>query len=143
MRMTQETYLGAKRLALEDRLGSTYTRAPSQQGGYFPYGEDKGTPLANDQQKFASYWRDSVTGLDYANQRYYSSNLGRFTSPDPSQASNQAALLPQNPQSWNRYTYALGDPINSFDPKGLIAKAPDGTCGPDIIIDGVEYGCER
>ena len=61
------------------------TRTPSQHGDYFPYGEEKGTPLANDQQRFVSYWPDSVSGLDYANQRYYSSNLGRFTRPDPSQ----------------------------------------------------------
>ena len=29
---------------------------------------------------------DSVSGLDCANQRYYSSNLGRFMSPDPYKA---------------------------------------------------------
>jgi hypothetical protein len=39
----------------QDRLGS--------QGAYYPYGEDKGTPLGNDQFKFATYWRDSATGF--------------------------------------------------------------------------------
>jgi RHS repeat-associated protein len=59
----------------QDRLGS--------QGTYYPYGEDTGTPLGNDQFKFATYWRDSATGLDYANQRYYVNNFGRFMTPDP------------------------------------------------------------
>ena len=26
---------------------------------------------------------------------------------------------PRNPQSWNRYTYVKGDPINHNDPSGL------------------------
>src|SRR5436305_15178284 len=41
-------------------------------GSYFPYGEDRGS-LSNDAVKFASYTRDSVSGMDYADQRYYSS----------------------------------------------------------------------
>ena len=113
--VTQETYFGGKRLALEDRLGSIYTRAPSQHGGNFPYGEDKGTPLANDQQKFASYWRDSVSGLDYANQRFYASTYGRFNTPDPYAGSAGTT----DPGSWNRYTYVKGDPVNHHDPSGL------------------------
>ncbi len=27
--------------------------------------------------------RDDVTGLDYAQNRYYARSIGRFTSPDP------------------------------------------------------------
>ena len=54
---------------------------------FYPYGEDKGTPAPNDQTKFATYTRDSATGLDYAMNRYYCSTLRRFMSPDPSQAS--------------------------------------------------------
>ncbi|MBK8151426.1 MAG: hypothetical protein IPK58_25345 [Acidobacteria bacterium] len=33
-------------------------------------------------KKFATYQRDSETNLDYAQSRYYSPMLGRFTSPD-------------------------------------------------------------
>jgi RHS repeat-associated protein len=67
---------------------------------------------------FATYWRDSATGLDYANQRYSSSQFGRFMTPDPNSGSGQAG----NPQSWNRYAYVLGDPVNGIDPTG------EGTC---------------
>ena len=90
----------------QDRVGSY--------GSYYPYGEDKGTPLTNDQMKFATYTRDSATGLDYAMNRYYSSAWGRFGSPDPYMNSGGPGL----PQSWNRYAYVIGDPMNLNDPQG-------------------------
>ncbi|MBE7545138.1 MAG: RHS repeat-associated core domain-containing protein, partial [Solibacteraceae bacterium] len=65
--------------------------------------------------KFATYTRDSLSGLDYALNRYYKPEWGRFTSPDPYQASGG----PAEPGSWNRYTYVGGDPVNWFDPPGL------------------------
>lgn len=55
--------------------------------------------------------------------RYYSPVYGRFTSPDPYQASGG----PADPGSWNRYQYVLGDPITYFDPNGLDHKIPDVT----------------
>jgi RHS repeat-associated protein len=66
---------------------------------------------------FATYRRDA-TGLDYANQRYYSSTVARFLTPDPYQASGG----PADPQSWNRYAYVQNDPINFTDPTGLLIK---------------------
>jgi RHS repeat-associated protein len=63
----------------EDRLQSI--------GKYFPYGEDRYNPTpanpSNDQEKFATYTRDSISGLDYALNRYYGAGLGRFMSADP------------------------------------------------------------
>jgi uncharacterized protein RhaS with RHS repeats len=47
--------------------------------------------------------------------RYYSSTLARFTTPDPYRASGG----PADPQSWNRYTYVQNDPVNFSDPSGL------------------------
>jgi RHS repeat-associated protein len=99
---------------IQDRLGST--------GKYYPYGEERNSPLlANDQVKFATYTRDSATGNDYADQRYYSSVLGRFMTPD----SYRASAGPGTPTSWNRYMYVLGDTINFRDPKGLDIEPPD------------------
>jgi hypothetical protein len=54
----------------------------------------------------------------YAMNRHYSSQFMRFTSPDPYQASGG----PADPQSWNRYAYVKGDPVNSNDPTGLLAS---------------------
>jgi len=59
--------------------------------------------------------RDNETGLDYFNARYYSSMQGRFTSPDPLLASGNPAL----PQSWNRYSYCVNNPLINVDPSGL------------------------
>jgi RHS repeat-associated protein len=102
-----------------DRLGSAvydWTDAPK----YFPYGDEPSTTQQN-RPKFATYYRDGTTALDYAQQRYYASTLGRFTSPDPYQASGG----PEDPQSWNRYAYVQNDPVNYSDPDGLIMLSPE------------------
>jgi RHS repeat-associated protein len=107
-------YFGRKLIAAQDRLGSV--------GKYHPYGEERNSPpLANDQVKFATYTRDSATGLDYADQRYYASTFGRFMTPDPYHGSAGAT----KPESWNRYAYTVGDPVNYKDPQGLFLVAPE------------------
>ena len=83
-------------------------------GSYYPYGEDR-TATANDAIKFATYVRDSVSGLDYARHRYHLPGMGRFLTPDPSRKSARSS----NPPSWNRYPYVQGDPINGTDRHGL------------------------
>jgi RHS repeat-associated protein len=104
-----------------DRTGS------NQAGGsrYFPYGEEQQV-TAQDRDKFATYYRDSTTGLDYAQNRYYASTLARFISPDPYRASSQIS----EPLSWNRYAYGGNDPLNNNDPSGLCMikgeEYPDG-----------------
>jgi RHS repeat-associated protein len=95
-------------VAFIDRLGSD--RNGTQ---YYPYGEEY-TATTQDRDKFATYFRDSSTGLDYAMNRYYGSNLGRFTTPDPSRRFN-----PADPRSLNQYSYTGGDPINATDRSGL------------------------
>ena len=47
--------------------------------------------------------------------RYYSSQWGRFLSPDPYGGSAKLG----SPQTWNRYVYVAGDPMNRHDPSGL------------------------
>jgi RHS repeat-associated protein len=82
---------------------------------------------------FATYTNDSATGLQYADQRYYASNFGRFMSPDPGEpvgaktrqkhskvskgASGFSAKLGR-PLDWNGYAYAIDDPVNHNDPQG-------------------------
>lgn len=75
--------------------------------------------------KFTGKERDSETGLDYFGARYYGSSLGRFTSPDPMLNSAK----PWDPQSWNRYAYALNNPLAIVDPTGLYNLA--NTCDSD------------
>lgn len=47
--------------------------------------------------------------------RYYGSALGRFSSPDPLLNSGR----PDDPQSWNRYSYVRNNPLGRIDPTGL------------------------
>ena len=87
----------------------------ARSGTYFPWGEAKGTTNPQDTWSYATYWRDSVSGLDYANNRYYTNAYGRFMTPDPYTKSGRL----KDPQSWNRYAYTRGDPINRVDPTGM------------------------
>ncbi len=93
-----------------DRLGSI---GPA----FYPYGEEYATTAQN-LDKFATYFRDGTTALDYARNRYYSSNLGRFMSADPSTSN---ALT--DPGQWNKYGYVGNDPVNFNDPSGLFAAS--------------------
>jgi RHS repeat-associated protein len=104
-----------------DGLGSVRWSAAGGGHTYYPYGVEYSTS-SGDTEKYATYTRDSLTGFDYAMNRYYFSQWGRFMSPDPSWGSARPGL----PQSWNRYWYANGDPVNNSDPSGL-----DGVCGPN------------
>ncbi len=113
-----------------DRLGSV-----GDGSAHHPYGEDR-TAAANDQFKFATYWRDGQSGLDYAQQRHYMPGYGRFTSVDPADGS----ASPTNPGTWNRYQYADFDPANKVDPQGTWASnlASIEWTGDASIADG---GC--
>jgi RHS repeat-associated protein len=101
-----------------DRLGSI--------GKYYPYGQERPTATANGTEKFATYFRDSDTGLDYAQNRYHAPGQGRFLSVDRMQAS----AGPADPGTWNRYAYAGGDPVNRVDPSG------QDYCELDAYLDG-------
>lgn len=46
--------------------------------------------------------------------RYYSNAYGRFMTPDPYTNSGRLS----DPQSWNRYAYTRGDPVNRVDLTG-------------------------
>lgn len=58
-------------------------------------------------------------GTDYMHARFSSPVVGRFLSTDPSPRSIRLEL----PQSWNRYTFTLGNPLRFGDPTGTVVKA--------------------
>jgi RHS repeat-associated protein len=117
-------HLGSPRV-VSDAAGNVQARHD-----YLPFGEEIGEGVGGRtalqgyvsdtvRQKFTGYERDAETGLDYAQARYYNAAHGRFTSPDPLLASARRA----SPKTWNRYAYALNNPLRFVDPDGLIAVA--------------------
>jgi RHS repeat-associated protein len=80
---------------------------------YLPFGEAWTPPPESDVRQFAGKERDAETGLDYFGARYYSSAYGRFTSPD------SAAPSLTNPQTFNRYRYAVNNPLHYIDREGF------------------------
>ncbi|HEU4875907.1 MAG TPA: RHS repeat-associated core domain-containing protein [Pyrinomonadaceae bacterium] len=84
-------------------------------------------------QQFTAKERDIETGLDYFLARYYSSAQGRFSGVDPFnialETQKAAELNPgraralfnaylSQPQQWNRYAYAINNPLLYVDPDG-------------------------
>ena len=69
--------------------------------------------------------RDSESGNDYFGARYYSSDAGRFLTPDPS-GLRYADLA--NPQSLDLYNYVGNRPLTLVDLEGLCWKGFKWAC---------------
>lgn len=129
----------AGQVVVADRLGSVRAKGKTATYSYYPFGEEY-TTTAQGIYKFGSYYRDG-TGLDYAQNRYYSSIMGRFLTPDPSSRSMNST----NPASFNRYAYTGGEPVNRSDPSGLGNPGGSGGClwdgsdGP-VICNPIDNG---
>jgi len=61
---------------------------------------------------FTGHEHMDLFGLINMNGRIYDPGLGRFLSPDP------YVQMPQNAQNFNRYSYALNNPLVYTDPSG-------------------------
>ena len=72
--------------------------------------------------------RDAETGLDWMKSRYFSGTQGRFTSPDKPFADQ----FPEDPQSWNLYSYVRNNPLKMVDEDGQSATLI-GALGGGII----------
>jgi RHS repeat-associated protein len=120
-------HLGTPRMVF-DQSG---TLANVKRHDYLPFGEElfagtggrtvaQGYVADGVRQQFTSKERDVETGLDYFGTRYFASTQGRFTSADPLFASGRTWA----PQSWNRYSYVLNNPLRLIDPTGLADEDP-------------------
>ncbi|MBK9529894.1 MAG: RHS repeat protein [Acidobacteria bacterium] len=122
---TTTDHLGSPRVITDD-WGQVMSRRD-----FLPYGEEiyagiggrtgesgQGYSSATDKvrQKFTGYQKDIETSLDFAEARMYENRYGRFTAVDPLLASGKSA----NPQTFNRFAYVGGNPLNITDPTGLI-----------------------
>jgi RHS repeat-associated protein len=100
-------HLGTPRLVTDVAGTTVETRK------YWPYGEDAVFQSSFERLRFAGMERDPAGSRYYDHARSLDFGLGRFLSPD---------LLGgaiQNPQTWNRYAYARGNPLRLVDRNGL------------------------
>ncbi|MCB1033946.1 MAG: hypothetical protein KDD47_08955, partial [Acidobacteria bacterium] len=107
------------------RLATGPTGAVVAEHKYLPYGEElTDASLDGEAMRFTGHERDAdpagwENDLDYMHARFYSPRTARFLSTDP--IGGKVGL----PQSWNRYSYVLGNPLTLVDPQGLKAKCID------------------
>jgi RHS repeat-associated protein len=104
---------------------------------YFAYGEPRNTSgTLHTDRRFTGQREETGLGslYDY-NARYYSPLIGRFVSAD--------TLVPGagNPQAFNRYSYALSNPLKYTDPSGHVAicgvGCDEGNWSPTLGMYGV------
>ena len=105
-----------------DHLGSTSlaTNGSGQEvlnsrTRYYPYGGIRGggEGLPTD-YTFTGQWSDGDVRLVHMGARWYDPQIGRWMSADT------IVPDPTNPQSLNRYSYVLGNPLKFSDPTGHI-----------------------
>src|SRR5207245_4874745 len=105
---------------------------------YLPFGEElfagtggrttaQGYSGDSVRQKFTGQQRDDETGLDFFEARYFSSTQGRFTSVDPLLSSATSF----DPQTWDRYSYELNNPLAFNDPSGMYTCSDSTDCSSD------------
>lgn len=105
-----------------DHLGSIRrlsdgTGRPIDNQDFYPFGEEVDPSATGNRFRFTGHERDSSSSrygaLDYMHARYYMPTLGRFVSVDRGKSAS-----PEEPQSWNRYSYSRNAPLTRVDPNG-------------------------
>ena len=101
------------------RVQASGTGQVEQNCKSLPFGDSDscfalGGPTSPLEHLFTGKERDTESGLDYFESRYYGSNMGRFMSPDGFSDGSS----PDNPQSWNLYSYVQNNPLTNTEPDG-------------------------
>ena len=131
-RIAQRSGQGPVTYLYPDHLGSTLaTSTEGESARYYPYGSTR-TGSVGTVYKYSGQRTDSGIGLAWVRSRWYDSALGRWVQPD-SMVPN-----PENPQSLNRYSYVLNNPVRFVDPSGHAQACADGDVGGGCGI-GEEY----
>jgi RHS repeat-associated protein len=126
---------GVDHVYFEDFVGSTtlitdINGNPQLQSDYYPFGGIAYSSGSDpNHYMFTGKERDSESALDNFGARYYTSNTGRFMTPD--WAARPTAVpyaMFGDPQSLNLYNYVRNDPVSRAD--------ADGHCIPDASMTG-------
>lgn len=110
------------------RLASTSGGGLYDSSGYGPNGEPYDEALGGSggvDRVFTGKEQTALEGLYDFPAREYSPMQSRWLSPDPA---GLGAVDPNHPQSWNRYAYALNQPLRLTDPLGTDTGDQDDPC---------------
>ena len=115
-------WLGTRRVQT-DYAGNTEESCSSLAfGDQLSCAQPPGAPATAEdatEHHFTGKERDTESGNDYFEARYYSSAMGRFMSPDWSAKAEPVPYAKMDdPQSLNLYVYAQNNPLDKTDPDG-------------------------
>jgi RHS repeat-associated protein len=131
---------------LDDPLGTRrvqtdYAGVVEQSCTSLPYGDGESCTPTPTEHLFTGKERDTESGNDYFDARYYSSAMGRSMSPDFNDYGLDPAPVPwadyANPQSLNLYAYVRNNPLSRIDDFGHDVQICDnnGACSKPISND--------
>src|SRR6202021_4151748 len=102
------------------RVGTYSTGLSEETCVSYPFGDGPPCQGPNPtEHRFTQKERDSESGNDYFEARYYSSTMGRFMSPDWSAKEEPVPYAKlDDPQSLNLYDYLNNNPLVGVDPEG-------------------------
>ncbi|MFZ5862304.1 MAG: RHS repeat domain-containing protein [Nitrospirota bacterium] len=126
-RVAQKTSDGTVAYFHGNHLGSTHVVTNSsgtavEEIHYYPYGgtySDSNGEAGGVNRRYTGQEIDIETGLYYYHARYYDPVLGRFISADT------GGIRIDDPQTLNRYSYVLNNPLRFIDPNGQDAIQVD------------------
>lgn len=105
-------YLGSPRV-MTDASGAVVWRQD-----YYAFGSDAGAAATGNTHKFTGHTQDAATGQYYAKARYFTTQLGRWSQPEPLLKGVPGSNFLSNPQKLNPYTYCINNPLKFTDPTG-------------------------
>lgn len=85
---------------------------------YYAFGSDYGAVASGNTHKFTGHTQDAATGQYYAKARYFTTQLGRWSQPEPLLKSIPPKRFLLNPQELNPYVYCANNPTRFVDPDG-------------------------
>lgn len=103
-----------------------------------------GVVTASEHRGYTRHEHLDDVGVIHMNGRIYSPSLGMMLNPDP------VTQAPENGQNYDRYTYAMNNPLRFIDPTGYVCSQPnwdgDGHCSVasvslwQEILQGLGFG---
>jgi len=124
-------HLGSSNI-ITDRVGNVVQHYEYSTFGHSTYTSSTSAfALSN---RYTDQILDDETGLYYYGARYYDPQLGRFVQPDTE------VQAPDCPQTLNRYSYSLNNPLNFTDPSGHDAVAVVTAIVIGMVVGGVIGG---